>query len=100
MHATPSEVAITQAVVRVVTHPDADTAPRKLSAEYIAAHAGDKHGPADQHRTDFPDGRVGSHSALARPEHGVQLLAAAAKAVADNYTEFCLSGPADVLRTL
>lgn len=90
MHATPSEVAITQAEVRSVAHPDADQAPRMLSAEYIAAHAGDKHGPPDQHRANFPDGRVGSHSALARPEHGVHLLAAAAKAVAEDYAAFCL----------
>lgn len=90
MHATPSEVAITQAEGRVILHPDADMPPRKLGTDYIAAHAGDKHGPPDQHRADFPDGRVGSDSALARPEHGVHLLAAAARAVADDYAGFCL----------
>lgn len=89
MHATPSEVAITQARGRVISHPDADRAPQKLSSAFITAHAGDKHGPPDQHRAAFPDGRVGSHSALATPEHGVQILAAAAKAVADDYAAFC-----------
>ena len=88
MHATPSEVAITQAALRVVEHPDADTPPPKLSAAYIAAHAGDKHGPAREHRRDFPDGRVGSHSALATPEHGRALLGPAARAVAEDYRGF------------
>ena len=88
MHATPSEVAITQAALRVVAHPDADTPPLKLSAEFIAAHAGDKHGPAREHRRDFPDGRVGSHSALATAEHGRALLEAATLAVAEDYRVF------------
>ncbi len=84
MHATPSEVAITQATHRAVDAGQAQHPPRRLTAEYIKAHAGDKHGPPDEHRRDFPDGRVGSHSALAMPEHGEKLLAAAAGAVADD----------------
>lgn len=86
MHATPSEVAITQATHRIIEANDLPP-PRKLSADYIKAHAGDRHGPPDEHRRDFPDGRVGSHSGLARPEHGVALLDAAAKAVAADYLE-------------
>ncbi|WP_166417840.1 creatininase family protein [Cochlodiniinecator piscidefendens] len=89
MHATPSEVAITQALVRIVTHHEADTPPEKLSMEYIKAHAGDRHGPPDEHRRDFPDGRVGSHSALACPDHGAELISVAAKAIAEDYKEFC-----------
>ena len=85
MHATPSEVAITQAVSRVVQSNMAEAPPKKLTADFIREHAGDRHGPPDQHRRDFPDGRVGSHSALARPEHGHSLLAAAKKAVAQDY---------------
>lgn len=88
MHATPSEIAITQAELRVISHPAADAPPEKLSVEYIAAHAGDRHGAPDEHRAAFPDGRVGSHSALATPEHGKRLLAAAAQAVADDYLGF------------
>ncbi|MEM7301439.1 MAG: creatininase family protein [Pseudomonadota bacterium] len=84
MHATPSEIAITQATHRVVESGDAETPPEKLSAAYIKAHAGDKHGPPGEHRRDFPDGRVGSHSALAKPEHGKQLLDAATAAVAND----------------
>ena len=88
MHATPSEVAITQALHRRVASPLADQPPPKLSAAYIKAHAGDRHGPPDTHRRDFPDGRVGSHSALATPEQGRALLAAAIRAVADDYRQW------------
>ena len=91
MHATPSEVAITQSIGRIVTHTDADTAPQKLTPEYITAHAGDKHGPANEHKRDFPDGRVGSHSALATPEHGRALLDAAIAAVTADYNAFLQS---------
>ena len=88
MHATPSEVAITQATHRVVESDLAAMPPRRLTPEYIRDHAGDRHGPADEHRRDFPDGRVGSHSALARPEHGAALLHAAAGAVAMDYQDW------------
>lgn len=88
MHATPSEIAITQATHRIVPAGDAAEPPRKLTAAFIRAHAGDRHGPPEQHRRDFPDGRVGSHSALARPEIGRALLAAAAAAVARDYRTF------------
>ncbi len=88
MHATPSEVAITQSLIREVRHPDADREPKALSAEYIAAHSGDRHGPPEEHRAEFPDGRVGSHSALATPDYGHRLLTAAARAVAEDYIAF------------
>ncbi|PUB15665.1 creatininase family protein [Yoonia sediminilitoris] len=87
MHATPSEVAITQHTHRVIKNADLGP-PRKLTADYIKAHAGDKHGAPDAHRRDFPDGRVGSHSGLARPEHGTRLLETAAKEVAADYLAF------------
>ena len=88
MHATPSEVAITQALHRVVAPGDASEPPQKLSPEFISAHAGDKHGPPDEHKAQFPDGRVGSHSALARPEHGRTLLDAAIASAAFDYLDF------------
>ena len=89
MHATPSEIAITMATHRQVLPPKAAlTPPRKLSTEFIRAHAGDRHGPPDAHRRDFPDGRVGSHSALATPEQGRRLLDTAARAVAEDYAMF------------
>ena len=88
MHATPSEIAITQATHRIIDSELAETPPEKLSTEFMREHAGDRHGPAKQHRIRFPDGRVGSHSALARPEHGKKLLAAASSAVAADFVSF------------
>jgi creatinine amidohydrolase len=89
MHATPSEIAITMVTHRQLTPPEAALSPpRKLSASYITAHSGDRHGPPDAHRLAFPDGRVGSHSALAQPEHGRALLAAAAAALTEDYRTF------------
>ncbi len=87
MHATPSEVAITQETHRVVKVKGLDP-PKKLSKDYLSAHAGDNHGPPDEHRAQFPDGRVGSHSSLATPEHGMILLEAAARSVAKDYMRF------------
>ncbi len=85
MHATPSEVAITQAAHRILPVSDAAAKPpERLSADFMTAHAGDRHGPPDAHRARFPDGRVGSHSALARPAHGAQLIDVAARALADH----------------
>lgn len=92
MHATPSEVAVTQAVDRSVQSPLADTPPRRLTPERMRACAGDRHGPPDSHRAEFPDGRVGSHSALATPEIGRELLAKAAGAVALDFRRFA-DGP-------
>lgn len=83
MHATPSEVAITQHLTGIV-HVGAETPPEKLSADFMRTHSGDRHGPPEAHRAAFPDGRVGSHSALARPEHGARLFEAAVAAVASD----------------
>ena len=92
MHATPSEVAITMAAHRQPpVPPQALAPPRALSADYVRAHAGDRHGPPGEHRRDFPDGRVGSHSALATPEQGAALIQAAANAVAEDYRTFTAS---------
>lgn len=86
MHATPSETAITMAAHRQPPiPPKALIPPRRLDADYIRTHAGDRHGAPDAHRRNFPDGRVGSHSALATPEQGIALLTAAATAVAQDY---------------
>ncbi len=87
MHATPSEVAITQARHRRITRAPLP-APEALDAAFRAAHAGDRHGPPEEHRARFPDGRVGSWSELANPEDGQRLLdLAIAEATAD-YTAF------------
>ncbi len=90
MHATPSEVAITQALVRVVT--GAEDPPERLSADYIRDHAGDRHGSPEDHRRRFPDGRVGSHSALASPDQGRALLETAVREAAADYQAFVQEG--------
>lgn len=87
MHATPSEVAITQALHRQVARAPLP-APEKLDAAFRAAHAGDRHGPPDEHRARFPCGRVGAWSELARPEHGAELLALAVDEAAADYLAF------------
>lgn len=82
MHATPSELAIAMALLGQDYPADAQTRadqpPAPLPEGYAQLHAGDNHLDAQHHRQQFPDGRVGSHSALAKPEHGHQLLEAAA----------------------
>ncbi|MGF1631567.1 MAG: creatininase family protein [Kiloniellaceae bacterium] len=86
MHATPSEVAITQALGRRVE--GAETPPDALSPDYLRDHAGDLHGTAAEHRRRFPDGRVGSHSALATPEQGAEILSAATRGATADYLDF------------
>ena len=80
MHATPSEISITQINHRVIDNINlnnlAKILPEKLSKEFIVAHSGDKHGSPDEHSKAFPDGRVGSHSALATPEIGIKIVKA------------------------
>ncbi|MBS9715802.1 creatininase family protein [Pseudohalocynthiibacter aestuariivivens] len=88
MHATPSEISITQVNHRAVLPGQAQNPPVKLSSEFIQTHAGDKHGPAAEHRVAFPDGRVGSHSALASREQGEILLKTAAACVAKDFASF------------
>ena len=77
MHATPSEIAITQHTLPGSQRVGTDAAPPVLAAEYLRDHGADNHWDAATHRARFPDGRVGSDSARATPEHGRQLLAAA-----------------------
>ena len=59
--------------------------------EYIKKHTGDRHGPPDRHRKQFPDGRVGSHSALASPNNGRTLMGAAITELAKDYLNLLAS---------
>lgn len=88
MHATPSEVAITQALFPGLPDGRDLPPPEKLSPAYLRDHAGDNHGPADDHRARFPDGRVGSHSALATPQIGQRLLDLAVEDALADYRAF------------
>lgn len=92
MHATPSEVAITRALSNADCPPDALHAPPLLDAGFIRLHAGDNHDDAPAHRAQFPDGRVGSHSALGLPEHGTELIRLAAADAAQDYRDFIGEG--------
>ena len=88
MHATPSEISITQVNHRVIQSPLADVLPKKLTKKFIKDHAGDKHGEAGVHKKNFPDGRVGSHSALAKREHCIELMSKAVTEIQKDYLEF------------
>ena len=91
MHATPSEIAITQVDHRILDASLAINPPEKLTQEFIRTHTGDKHGAADLHRAQFPDGRVGSHSALATRSQGRQLKKAAVSALVKDYQAYIWS---------
>lgn len=94
MHATPSEISITQKYHRT---PDVDAPAepaRKLDAQFVQNHAGDFHPPAAQHKAEFPDGRVGSHSALASANAGAEIVDAAAAALIDDFNAFLATIPA------
>jgi creatinine amidohydrolase len=88
MHATPSEVAITQAVLPGAVGPAAAQPPRKLTAQFLHDHAGDNHYDAATHRGAFPDGRVGSDPSLATAELGARLLEAAIDDAVTDYRSF------------
>jgi len=51
-----------------LTNPElARDTPVQLSEAYIKDHSGDRHADPISHQRTFPDGHVGSHSALASP---------------------------------
>jgi creatinine amidohydrolase len=78
-HATPSEVAITQfaypeAIKSAVLDPP--IAPQGEFAD------------ADDYRSKFPDGRIGSNPGLATPEAGRRLYEAAVATIAKDYQDW------------
>jgi creatinine amidohydrolase len=88
MHATPSEVAITQYLQPQAIRRPAMSAAQPLSAEFLREHAGDDHADARSHRAKFPDGRVGSDPARANPEDGQRLFEAAVEDGVADYLAF------------
>lgn len=94
MHATPSEISITQKYYRTPDAVAEEKPARKLDSEFIQNHVGDFHPPAAQHKAEFPDGRVGAHSALASPSVGAEISDAAAAALADDFNAFMDAIPA------
>ena len=88
VHATPSEISITRAITAEMP-PEREMAPwSPLPAEQLRDMAGDAHEDARLHRVAFPDGRVGSDSALSRAEHGEELLATASRELVADYRRF------------
>ena len=88
MHATPSEIAITLHLDPASARHSAQAAPTPLAAAFLRDHGGDNHWDAQTHRAAFPDGRVGSDSALAQHEHGAALLEAASAGAEQDYRAF------------
>ncbi len=86
LHATPSEVAITQHVHRAPIGRGMMDDTALLDATFLRNHAGDNYYDADEHRTHFPDGRVGSDPALADPQSGKRLLDTA---IEEAYADYC-----------
>ncbi len=86
-HATPSEIAITQHA-----YPDAigveDVPPPPPLGDDGMEHVGDNYFDAADYRERFADGRVASHSALARPEQGKAIIAAAVEDISADYRSF------------
>lgn len=78
-HATPSEVAVTQ-----FAYPDHI---KHVPLEPETAPSG-RFTHAAQYREKFPDGRIGSNPALATPEDGERLVAAAVKALIADFRHF------------
>nr|WP_246152231.1 creatininase family protein [Roseospira navarrensis] len=78
-HATPSEVAVTQAV-----YPDHI---KSAPLEPLAPVDPDFHDCRD-FRARFPDGRMGSDPSLATPEHGRRFIDAAVTEIAARYGAF------------
>jgi creatinine amidohydrolase len=88
LHATPSEIAITLHLRPGSGRHGAAEAPAPLSADDLRNHGGDNHWDAGTHRASYPDGRVGSHSALATAEQGRALLQAAIDGACEDFQAF------------
>lgn len=78
-HATPSEVALTQYLYPNVIK-QAPLAPEVASGQPIYG--------ATDFRRRYPDGRMGSNPALAKPEHGQQFYELAVKELSNGYLQF------------
>lgn len=93
MHATPSEIAMTLHLLPASARqapPQLLAPPAQLPAAFLRDHGGDNHWDAQTHQAAFPDGRVGSDSALATAEQGRQLLAAAIEGGCEDFAAFVI----------
>lgn len=88
LHATPSEVAITQHVYPESRRTVSLAKPAPLDAAFYRDFGGDRHFDAQHHRRTFADGRIGSDPSLATPEAGAELLATVVPEVIADYAAF------------
>ena len=88
LHATPSEIAVTLHLRPGSKRGGTVEPPPLLGRDFLRDHGGDNHWDAVTHRAAFPDGRVGSHSALATAEQGRQLLEAAIDGACADFQAF------------
>jgi creatinine amidohydrolase len=79
LHATPSEIAVTQFV-----RPRAVKPARRLDPAPTSRSIG----TAENYRATYPDGRMGSDPSLATPEAGRELIASAVTDIAEHYRDF------------
>ena len=86
-HATPSEIAITQHAHPAAIGVSGVPPPPPIGGDGLQ-HAGDNYFDAGDYRRRFADGRVGSNSALARPEHGEEIIDAAVRDISQDYRGF------------
>ena len=85
LHATPSEIAITQAVWPDSIRPQTLKPVAVLKPAFIRERGGDNHFDALDHQQEFPDGRVGSDPNLATAGLGEKLLTSA---IAEAYSDY------------
>jgi len=88
MHATPSEISITQSALGVERSAQSSIDYQKLHTSFYQNHAQDSHDDARAHRSRFPDGHVGSDPSLSSAEHGQQLLDTAAGELRADWLDF------------
>ncbi|MDH3715124.1 MAG: creatininase family protein [Gammaproteobacteria bacterium] len=88
LHATPSEVAITQHVYPDSRREMSLDKPPSLHDDYYRNFSNDRHYDAEHHRREFPDGRIGSDPSLATPEAGAELLHTVVPEVVADYRNF------------
>jgi len=88
LHATPSEIAITQHVHHEARREATLARPARLDRDFYRNFIRDRHYDAEEHRRRFADGRIGSDPSLATPEAGAQLLATVVPEVLEDYRAF------------
>lgn len=88
IHATPSEIAITQHIYPDIIKVSDMDQPVRISEKYLRDHPNDDHYDAHHHRDKFPDGRIGSDPSLATPHVGELLVDCAVNEMGEDFQSF------------